>query len=50
MENNSNNQHRNAVIYCRVSSLKQGVDGISLEAQEQLCVNYCNSKGKKIKK
>ncbi len=35
---------KNAIIYCRVSSLEQ-VDGTSLESQERLCKEYAHREG-----
>lgn len=35
---------KNAIIYCRVSSLEQ-VDGTSLESQERLCKEYAQKEG-----
>ena len=34
-----NNELKNGIIYCRVSSLEQ-VDGTSLESQERMCKEY----------
>ena len=36
---------RNAVIYCRVSSTKQRLDGSGLESQEQRCRAYADEHG-----
>jgi DNA invertase Pin-like site-specific DNA recombinase len=35
----------NAIVYCRVSSERQKLDGVSLEAQEKLCLEHCTNKG-----
>lgn len=37
----------NAIIYCRVSSEKQR-DGISLDVQQQVCTDYCSSRGWRV--
>ena len=34
-----------AIIYCRVSSLRQAIEGHGLSSQEQICRNYAISKG-----
>lgn len=46
--NNENNQEpvaRDALIYCRVSSTKQRLEGSGLESQEQRCRAYADEKG-----
>lgn len=35
----------NAVVYCRVSTVMQARDGVSLEAQEERCRAVCASRG-----
>ena len=44
-EYNQLNQTRNALIYCRVSSTKQRLEGSGLESQEQRCRAYADEKG-----
>ncbi len=39
---------RNAVIYCRVSSTKQKLEGSGLESQEQRCRAYADEKGYEV--
>lgn len=34
-----------ALIYCRVSSIKQRLEGSGLESQEQRCRAYADDKG-----
>ena len=37
-----------AIIYCRVSSLKQVNEGTGNKSQEQRCREYCRSKGYEV--
>ena len=42
--NSQDNMDAKAIIYCRVSSVKQRVEGSGLESQEQRCREYAASK------
>ena len=44
-EYNRNSMTTVAVIYCRVSSTKQRIEGSGLESQEQRCRAYAIEKG-----
>ena len=44
-EYNKNTDLRHALIYCRVSSTKQRLEGSGLESQEQRCRAYADDKG-----
>lgn len=37
-------ENKNAIVYCRVSSERQS-EGVSLDAQEDMCKQYCIGKG-----
>ncbi len=39
-----------AIIYCRISSIKQRVEGSGLESQEHRCRKYANSQGYSVEK
>lgn len=39
------NLQRNAILYTRVSTTRQGIAGVSLDAQEQSLRAYCDGKG-----
>ncbi len=41
-------EYKKAVIYCRVSSTKQKVEGHGLESQEQRCIKYAEGKGYEV--
>ena len=47
-ENSNMTGTRSAVIYCRVSSTKQRVEGSGLESQEQRCRAYADDKGYEV--
>ncbi|MEM1235124.1 MAG: recombinase family protein [Pseudomonadota bacterium] len=47
-KNNNSIQERRALIYCRVSSVKQRIEGSGLESQEQRCREYAASKGYEV--
>jgi site-specific DNA recombinase len=43
-----NNQITKAIIYCRVSSKRQEIEGSGLESQEKRCRQYCEFKGYEV--
>lgn len=45
----SNHKKRNVIIYCRVSSKNQFIEGVSLQVQQEKCTKYCREKGYTIK-
>ena len=42
------NQHRSAVVYCRVSSVKQTVEGSGLGSQETRCREFAKHKNYEV--
>ena len=45
MSNVLNNEKRSAVIYCRVSSTKQTIEGSGLSSQESRCREFARQRG-----
>ncbi|MEO0871795.1 MAG: recombinase family protein, partial [Pseudomonadota bacterium] len=41
-------EHQSAIIYCRISSLKQAADGDGLNSQEHRCRQYAAQKGYEV--
>lgn len=46
--NNNNLEGAKAVIYCRVSSTKQKLEGSGLDSQEHRCRQYADAKGYEV--
>ncbi len=44
----SKDEKRKALVYCRVSSVRQSVEGSGLESQEQRCLSYASQNGYEI--
>ncbi len=47
-EYNTKTEAKHALVYCRVSSTKQRLEGSGLESQEQRCRAYADDKGYKV--
>lgn len=44
----SETPHKKAVIYCRVSSVRQSTEGHGLSSQRSRCEDYCRNKGYEV--